>query len=84
MAWLAVVGVLNSLFQTGYLLRLVHYMYARPLKRRLNESRGEPKVLLISDNAAGRISVNRLIDDLSRSSTAKLAFALKEERKRYK
>jgi len=47
MAWLAVVGVLNSLLQTGYLLRLVHYMYARPLKRRLNETRGEPKALLI-------------------------------------
>ena len=47
MAWLAVIGVLNSLLQTGYLLRLVHYMYARPLRRKLDETKGEPRALLI-------------------------------------
>jgi len=47
MAWLAVIGVLNSLLQTGYLLRLVHYMYARPLKRRLSETKEKPRALLI-------------------------------------
>jgi len=47
MVWLAVIGVLNSLLQTGYLLRLVHYMYAKPLKRRFCGIREEPKVLLI-------------------------------------
>jgi len=53
MAWLAVIGVLNSLLQTGYLLRLVHYMYARPLRRRINETRREPKALLIPIYALG-------------------------------
>jgi len=47
MAWLAVIGVLNSLLQTGYLLRLVHYMYARPLKRRFHKIGEEPKALLV-------------------------------------
>jgi len=47
MGWLAVIGVLNSLLQTGYLLRLVHYMYARPLRRKFDETKGEPRVLLI-------------------------------------
>jgi len=47
MGWLAVIGVLNSLLQTGYLLRLVHYMYARPIRRRIDETIKEPKILLI-------------------------------------
>jgi len=29
-AWLAVVGVLNTVLQTAYFLRLIHYMYAKP------------------------------------------------------
>lgn len=57
MAWLAVIGVLNSLLQTGYLLRLVHYMYARPLKRRLDETGGEPRALLIPIYALGFLIV---------------------------
>jgi NADH-quinone oxidoreductase subunit N len=47
MAWLAVVGILNSVLQTGYLLRLVHYMYAKPIRRRVGARRGEPKAILI-------------------------------------
>ncbi|HIE18322.1 TPA: NADH-quinone oxidoreductase subunit N [Candidatus Bathyarchaeota archaeon] len=47
MGWLAVVGVLNSLLQTGYLLRLVHYMYARPIRQRFDETLKEPRILLI-------------------------------------
>ncbi|RLI00833.1 hypothetical protein DRO38_05870 [Candidatus Bathyarchaeota archaeon] len=47
MAWLAVIGVLNSLLQTGYLLRLVHYMYARPMRRKFDETVKEPRALLI-------------------------------------
>jgi NADH-quinone oxidoreductase subunit N len=47
MAWLAVVGILNSVLQTGYLLRLVHYMYAKPLKSRLAARIKEPKAILI-------------------------------------
>jgi len=45
MAWLAVVGVLNSVLQSAYLLRLIHYMYARPAGRRVRG--GEPRNLLI-------------------------------------
>ena len=45
MAWLAVVGVLNSLLQTAYLVRLVHYMYAK--QERLRIDRKEPKNLLV-------------------------------------
>mgnify|MGYP000008672313 CR=1 FL=1 len=47
MVWLAVIGVLNSALQTGYLLRLVHYMYARPMKLKLNKTKREPRALLI-------------------------------------
>lgn len=47
MSWLAVIGVLNSLLQTGYLLRLVHYMYARPMRRRFDETMKESRTLLI-------------------------------------
>lgn len=32
-AWLAVVGVLNTVLQTAYFLRLIHYMYAKPPKK---------------------------------------------------
>ena len=45
MAWLAVIGVLNSVLQTAYLLRLIHNMYAKPLIRKIEG--GEPKILLI-------------------------------------
>ncbi|MBO3803458.1 MAG: hypothetical protein JTT11_06235 [Candidatus Brockarchaeota archaeon] len=33
MAWLSVVGVLNSVLQAAYLIRLVHYMYAKPASK---------------------------------------------------
>ncbi len=46
MAWLAVIGVLNSLLQTAYLVRLVHYMYAKHMRRRIEEK--EPRNLLIA------------------------------------
>jgi NADH:ubiquinone oxidoreductase subunit 2 (subunit N) len=29
-AWLAVVGVLNSVLQTSYFLRVIHHFYAKP------------------------------------------------------
>jgi NADH-quinone oxidoreductase subunit N len=32
-AWLAVVGVLNTVLQTAYFLRLIHYMYAKQPKK---------------------------------------------------
>ena len=44
MAWLAVVGVLNSVLQSAYLLRLIHYMYGKK-SRRLGLK--EPKGILI-------------------------------------
>jgi proton-translocating NADH-quinone oxidoreductase chain N len=45
LSWLAVIGVLTSVIQVAYLLRLVNYMYARNPK---DESRiNEPKRLLI-------------------------------------
>ncbi len=42
MAWLALVGVLNSVLQSAYLIRLVHYMYSKlpSLGIRGKESRG--------------------------------------------
>jgi proton-translocating NADH-quinone oxidoreductase chain N len=43
MGWLAVIGVLTSVIQTAYLLRLINRMYGRPLKEgehRINESKG--------------------------------------------
>jgi len=45
MGWLAVVGVLNSLLQTAYLVRLVHYMYAKRARRRLEGE--EPAGLMV-------------------------------------
>ncbi len=45
MAWLAVIGILNSLLQTAYLVRLIHYMYAKKVKKRLGGR--EPKNLLL-------------------------------------
>ncbi|MGB9914774.1 MAG: NADH-quinone oxidoreductase subunit N [Candidatus Bathyarchaeales archaeon] len=45
MSWLAVIGVLTSVLQVAYLLRLVNYMYARnPKDERIIK---EPKKLLI-------------------------------------
>jgi len=57
MGWLAVIGVLNSLLQTGYLLRLVHYMYARPMRRKFDETVKEPRTLLIPVYALGVLIV---------------------------
>jgi proton-translocating NADH-quinone oxidoreductase chain N len=46
MSWLAVIGVLMSVLQTAYLMRLVNYMYAKkPLDE--TETVKEPKKLLI-------------------------------------
>lgn len=44
-AWLAVIGVLNSVLQTSYFLRIIHYFYAKPPKS--DESIKEPIKLLI-------------------------------------
>lgn len=45
LSWLAVIGVLTSVIQTAYLLRLVNYMYGKKAK---DETRiKEPKKLLI-------------------------------------
>jgi len=45
LSWLAVVGVLTSVIQTAYLLRLINYMYGKKPKE---EGRiKEPKRLLI-------------------------------------
>jgi proton-translocating NADH-quinone oxidoreductase chain N len=44
-AWLAVVGVLNSVLQTSYFLRVIHYMYAKPPKS--DKKVKEPKKLLV-------------------------------------
>ena len=33
LSWLAVIGVLTSVIQTAYLLRLINYMYAKPLRK---------------------------------------------------
>jgi proton-translocating NADH-quinone oxidoreductase chain N len=45
MGWLAVVGVLNSLLQTAYLVRLVHYMYYKQPKHKIEYK--EQRALLI-------------------------------------
>jgi len=45
MAWLAVVGVLNSLLQAAYLVRLVHYMYSKQPRRTIKGK--EPRNLLV-------------------------------------
>jgi len=44
-AWLAVVGVLNSVLQTAYLLRVIHYLFAK--NPRANLTVEEPKKLLV-------------------------------------
>jgi proton-translocating NADH-quinone oxidoreductase chain N len=44
-AWLAIVGVLNSVLQTAYFLRVIHYFYGKPVKS--DEEVREPKRLLI-------------------------------------
>jgi NADH-quinone oxidoreductase subunit N len=45
LSWLAVIGVLTSVIQTAYLLRLINYMYG---KKPLNETRiKESKTLLV-------------------------------------
>jgi len=44
-AWLAVVGVLNSVLQSAYLLRVIHYLYAKPPKSDVPIP--EPKKLLL-------------------------------------
>jgi NADH-quinone oxidoreductase subunit N len=46
MGWLAVIGVLTSIIQTAYLLRLINYMYAKPSQEKENGVK-EPKKLLI-------------------------------------
>ncbi|HVP16238.1 MAG TPA: NADH-quinone oxidoreductase subunit N [candidate division Zixibacteria bacterium] len=46
LSWLAVVGVLTSVIQTAYLLRLINYMYARvPQEKEVKIK--EPKKLLV-------------------------------------
>ena len=44
-AWLAVVGVLNSVLQTAYFLRVIHYFYAQAPKS--DAEIKEPKKLLV-------------------------------------
>ncbi len=44
-AWLAVVGVLNSVLQTAYLLRVIHYLFAKPPRADLAIK--EPRKLLL-------------------------------------
>jgi NADH:ubiquinone oxidoreductase subunit 2 (subunit N) len=44
-AWLAIVGVLNSVLQTAYFLRVIHYFYSKSPKNDLDFK--EPKKLLI-------------------------------------
>jgi NADH-quinone oxidoreductase subunit N len=45
LSWLAVIGVLTSVIQTAYLLRLVNYMYGKKAKDEIRIK--EPKRLLI-------------------------------------
>ncbi len=44
-AWLAVIGVLNSVLQSAYLLRVIHYFYAKTPNNDKNLK--EPKKLLV-------------------------------------
>lgn len=44
-AWLAIVGVLNSVLQTAYFLRVIHYFYGKPSKNDVKVK--EPKKLLV-------------------------------------
>jgi NADH-quinone oxidoreductase subunit N len=45
MSWLAIIGVLTSVLQVAYLLRLVNYMYAREPKD--ETAIKEPKRMLV-------------------------------------
>ncbi len=47
LGWLAVIGVLTSVVQTAYLLRLVNYMYAKKPQEENETKLKEPKKLLI-------------------------------------
>ncbi len=44
-SWLALVGILNSLLQSAYLLRVIHYLYGKTPKNDLDIK--EPKKLLV-------------------------------------
>jgi proton-translocating NADH-quinone oxidoreductase chain N len=44
-AWLALVGVLNTVLQSAYLLRVIHYMFSKSPKEGINVK--DPKKLLI-------------------------------------
>jgi proton-translocating NADH-quinone oxidoreductase chain N len=46
LSWLAVIGVLTSIIQTAYLLRLINYMYAKTPQEKENSIK-EPKKLLV-------------------------------------
>ena len=45
MSWLAIIGVLTSVLQTAYLMRLINYMYGKKPKN--NKKIIEPKKLLV-------------------------------------
>lgn len=51
-AWLAVVGVLNTVLQTAYFLRLIHYMYAKtpkkPMEKKIPRKLLAPPYLLVA------------------------------------
>jgi NADH:ubiquinone oxidoreductase subunit 2 (subunit N) len=44
-AWLAVIGVLNTVLQSAYFLRLIHYLYAKTPKNSIEAK--EPRKLLV-------------------------------------
>jgi len=44
-AWLAIIGVLNSVLQSAYLLRVIHYFYAKTPNN--DQNLKEPKKLLV-------------------------------------
>jgi NADH-quinone oxidoreductase subunit N len=45
MWWLAIIGVVNSVIETGYILRLIHVMFFRPIKKEADSL--QPVLLLI-------------------------------------
>jgi NADH-quinone oxidoreductase subunit N len=47
MSWLAVIGVLTSVIQAAYLLRLINYMYGRKPNGEAEAKIKEPKKLLV-------------------------------------
>jgi len=47
LSWLAIIGVLMSVLQTAYLLRLINYMYARKPQNENETKLKEPKKLLV-------------------------------------